>query len=132
MTEKAMKAFDPNAKPETVVAPVEAPAAEPVKKDDDDELDLFGDDDEEDAAAAAAAAKAAALKAKKPKKKVIAMSLVMLEVKPLDDTIDLDETAKYIFANLTQEGLFWKTEYKKVPVAFGIFKLIIGFSCEDE
>lgn len=28
--------------------------------------------------------------------------------------------------------MFWKTEYKKEPVAFGIYKLIVGFSCEDE
>jgi translation elongation factor EF-1beta len=60
------------------------------------------------------------------------MSLVMLEVKPLDDTIDLDVVAKKLFAEITQDGLFWKTEYKKEPVAFGIFKLIIGFSLEDE
>ena len=26
----------------------------------------------------------------------------------------------------------WETEYKKVPVAFGIFKLRIGFLCENE
>ena len=63
------------------------------KKDDMD--DLFGSDDEDDgaAAAAAAAAKAKATAAKKPKKVVIAMSLVMLEVKPLDDTTDLDKLA---------------------------------------
>ena len=60
------------------------------------------------------------------------MSLVMLEVKPLDDTINLDDVAKKIFAEIIQDGLFWKTEYKKEPVAFGIFKLIIGFSLEDE
>jgi len=60
------------------------------------------------------------------------MSLVMLEVKPLDDTINLDEVAKKIFSEITQEGLYWKTEYKKEPVAFGIFKLIVGFSLEDE
>lgn len=98
---------------------------------DDDDLDLFGDDDD-DGAAAAAAAKAAAAKAKKPKKVVIAMSLVMLEVKPLDDTVDLDAVAAHVFKTITQEGLFWKTEYKKEPVAFGIFKLIIGFSLEDD
>jgi len=106
-------------------------APTPAKKDDDD-LDLFGDDDGDDDAAAAAKAKANAAKTKKPKKVVIAMSLVMLEVKPLDDTTDLDALAKHIFANITQDGLFWKTEYKKEPVAFGIFKLIIGFSLEDE
>ena len=60
------------------------------------------------------------------------MSLVMLEVKPLDDTINLDEVAQKIFNEIKQEGLFWKTEYKKEPVAFGIFKLIVGFSLEDE
>lgn len=60
------------------------------------------------------------------------MSLVMLEVKPLDDTTNLDDLAKKIFKEITQDGLFWKTEYKKEPVAFGIFKLIIAFSLEDE
>ena len=101
-----------------------------TKKDDDDDLDLFGDDDDDGEAAkkAAEAAKAS----KKKKKVVIAMSLVMLEVKPLDDTTNLDDLAQWIFANITQDGLFWKTEYKKEPVAFGIFKLIIGFSLEDE
>jgi len=95
--------------------------------------DLFGsDEDDGAAAAAAAAAKAAAEKKKKPKKAVIAMSLVMLEVKPMDDTIDLDALAKKLFSEITQEGLYWKTEYKKEPVAFGIFKLIVGFSLEDE
>jgi len=30
------------------------------------------------------------------------------------------------------DGLYWKTEYKKEPVAYGIYKLIIGVSVEDE
>ena len=60
------------------------------------------------------------------------MSLVMLEVKPMDDTIDLDKLAVKCFNEITQDGLYWKTEFKKEPVAFGIFKLIIGFSLEDE
>mgnify|MGYP006113412507 CR=1 FL=1 len=29
------------------------------------------------------------------------------------------------------DGLYWKTEFKTVPVAFGIFKLIIGATIED-
>ena len=98
----------------------------------DDDLDLFGDDDEEDAEAAKKAAAAAKEGAKKKKKEVVAMSLVMLEVKPVDDTINLDDLAQKIFSEITQDGLFWKTEYKKEPVAFGIFKLIVGFSLEDE
>jgi len=105
----------------------------PKKEEKDDMDDLFGSDDDDGAAAkaAAAAAKAKAQGAKK-KKVVIAMSLVMLDVKPIDDTTDLDVLAPKIFKEITQDGLFWKTEYKKVPVAFGIFKLIIGFSCEDD
>ena len=95
--------------------------------------DLFGEENEEDAEAAKAAAAAAKAAATgKKKKEVIAMSLVMLEVKPLDDEVNLDEVAKKIFSEITQDGLFWKTEYKKEPVAFGIYKLIVGFSLEDE
>jgi len=30
------------------------------------------------------------------------------------------------------DGLLWKTETKKEPVAFGIYKLIIGCTVEDE
>jgi len=55
----------------------------------------------------------------------------MFEVKPLDSDTDLDAVAKRIF-NIKQDGIYWKTEYKKVPVAFGIFKLIIGVTVEDE
>jgi translation elongation factor EF-1beta len=98
---------------------------------DDDDLDLFGDDDEEDIAAAKKAADEAKAKALKPKKVVIAQSLVMFAVKPLDDTTDLDELAKEILA-ITMDGLYWKTEYRKDPVAFGIFKLIIAVTVEDD
>ena len=96
---------------------------------DDDDMDLFGDDDEDDAAAAKAAAEAA--KAKGKKVKPPEMSLIVLEVKPVDDTTDLDALAKRIFS-LEREGLIWKSgAYNKEPVAFGIFKLVLGFSCED-
>jgi len=59
-------------------------------------MDLFGDDDEDDAAAAKAAAEAA--KAKGKKVKPPEMSLIVFEVKPLDDTTDLDALAQRIFA----------------------------------
>lgn len=127
----ALGPYDPDAAQAEPVA-----AAAPAKKggDDLDEDDLFGDDDEDDAAAAkeaAAKAKAEAEK-KKKKKEVIEKSLIILEVKPLDDTVDLDATAERIMAEIQQEGLMWKTEYKKDPVAFGIFKLIIGFTIVDK
>ena len=34
--------------------------------------------------------------------------------------------------NIQQDGLYWKSEYKKEPVAFGIYKLVIGVTVEDE
>ena len=62
---------------------------------------------------------------------IIEKSLVIFEVKPLDDTVDLDKVAERIMSEIQKEGLTWKTEYKKEPVAFGIFKLIIGVVIED-
>jgi len=56
---------------------------------------------------------------------------VLIEVKPCDDETDLDALAARIIA-VKMDGLVWKTEFKKEPVAYGIFKLIIGFVCEDE
>lgn len=101
-----------------------------TKKADDDDMDLFGDDNEEDLAAAKKAAEAAKA-GKKKKEKPPEMSLIIFEVKPVSDETDLDVLAKRIFA-MKQDGLIWKHgDYKKVPVAFGIFKLILGFSCED-
>ena len=113
------------------VAPMQASnkKALPPKKSEDFD-DLFGEvNEDEEKAAKEAADKVKA--AKKPKKVVIAQSLVLFEVKPLDDTTDLDAMAQKILG-ITMDGLYWKTEYKKEPVAFGIFKLIIGVTVEDE
>ena len=30
------------------------------------------------------------------------------------------------------DGLFWKTEYKKEPIAYGVHKLVIGCVVEDD
>lgn len=38
--------------------------------------------------------------------------------------------AKKIF-EVVKDGLFWKTEYKKEPIAYGIHKLVIGCVVED-
>mmetsp|Transcript_27651 Transcript_27651/g.20065 ORF Transcript_27651/g.20065 Transcript_27651/m.20065 type:complete len:187 (+) Transcript_27651:30-590(+) len=96
---------------------------------DEDELDLFGDDNEDDAKAAAEA-KAKATAAKKPKKVLIEKSLVIFDVKPWGEETNLDEMAKAILA-IEMDGLFWKTEYKKEPVAFGIYMIKIGCTVED-
>jgi len=97
MTDKAFRPFDKNAKVEPVKA---APSKKVVEEVDED--DLFGSDDEDDAEAAKKAAQAAKdASKKKAKKPVIAMSLVMLEVKPVDDTTNLDDLAAHLFKNIT-------------------------------
>jgi len=79
--------------------------------------------------------KAKALAAKgmiKEKKAVIAKSMILWEVKPLDSETNLDDVAKRIFADITMDGLIWKEQYKKEPVAYGIYKLVIGATIEDD
>lgn len=75
-------------------------------------------------------AKAAAA-GKDKKKDIIAKSLIVWEVKPYEAETDLDELAKQILA-IEMDGLDWKTEYKKEPVAYGVFKIVIGAVVEDE
>merc|ERR1712087_1029672 len=100
---------------------------------DDDDFDPFADDDEEDEEAEKAKQerfKEIAKTAKSYGKVVIAKSLIIWEVKPWGEDTDLDEMAKLILS-IEQDGLFWKTEYKKEPVAFGVFKVVIGATIED-
>ena len=58
--------------------------------------------------------------------------MVILEVKPWGPDVDLDQLGKRICEEVTQDGLYWKTEFKKEPVAFGVFKIVIGMTIEDE
>lgn len=95
-------------------------------------MGLFDDDEEDDGAAAKAAA-AAAASTKKVKKVVIAQSLIMFEIKPYDSETNLDTLAKKILEIKWEAGgLYWKTQYRKEPIAYGIEKLIIGVTVEDE
>ena len=97
----------------------------PEKKgeDDIDEDDLFGEGGDD--------TPAPKLVAKPAKKAPVAKSLVLLEVKGWDETADLDGLAARIL-KVEKDGLLWKTEYKLEPVAFGVKKLVIGCTIEDE
>jgi len=107
------------------------PAAKKEEEDDGD-FDPFADDGEDDAAAAKEALEAKAAAAKKAKKPpTIAKSLVILEVKPWGPEEDLDVLGKKIVSEITMDGLSWKTEFKKEPVAYGVFKIIVGCVVED-
>jgi len=105
-------------------------APKPAKKDDDD-MGLFDDDDDPEAKALLDKQKKDAEAKKKEKPKVIAKSLIIYDVKPYEAETDLDALAKEIL-KIEVEGLFWKTEYKKEPIAYGVFKLCIGCVVEDE
>jgi len=104
-----------------------------AKKEDSDDMGLFDDDEEDDGAAAKAAAAAATASTKKVKKVVIAQSLIMFEIKPYDSDTNLDTLAKKILdIKWENGGLYWKTQYRKEPIAYGIEKLIIGVTVEDD
>jgi elongation factor 1-beta len=109
--------------------PVEKKAAA-----EDDEMDLFGSDDEDDEASfdALCKAKQAAIDKANSKKKAIAKSIVMFEVKPLESETDLDVLFARILKECQRDGCDWKQDCKKEPVAFGVFKLIVGCVIEDD
>lgn len=66
----------------------------------------------------------------KAKPALIAKSLILFEVKPYEAETDLDALAAKIIA-IEMDGLTWKTEYKKEPIAYGVHKLIVGCVIED-
>ncbi|KAG9292852.1 hypothetical protein G9A89_016214 [Geosiphon pyriformis] len=107
--------------------------AETVKEGgDDDDIDLFGSDEEEDAEAERLKeqrlAEYRAKKATKPK--VVAKSMVNLDVKPWDDTTDMKELEKSV-RSISLDGLVWG-QSKFIPVGYGIRKLQIGCVIEDD
>ena len=111
----------------------DAPAKTEAKaaKKDDDEFDPFADEGEDDKAAAEALkAKAAEEKGKKANAAPVAKSIIVWEVKPWGEETDLDALAAKILA-INMDGLSWKTEYKKEPIAYGVFKIVIGAVVED-
>lgn len=60
------------------------------------------------------------------KKEVINKSSLVIEVKPADADTNLDEVAK-MCKQIQIEGVTWGEAVKKVPVAFGLYKLQVGW-----
>jgi translation elongation factor EF-1beta len=75
--------------------------------------------------------KAEEAKAKAKKAAPVAKSLIVWDVKPWGEETNLEELANKILA-IEMDGLHWKTEWKKEPVAYGVFKIQIGATVEDE
>lgn len=62
----------------------------------------------------------------KKKKEVVNKSSLVIEVKPADADTNLDEVAK-LCKQIQIEGVTWGEAVKKVPVAFGLYKLQVGW-----
>ncbi|KAK2961658.1 putative Elongation factor 1-beta [Blattamonas nauphoetae] len=109
-----------------------------AKPSDDDDLDLFGDVDSEeerrqeeefDRRAKEAQARIDA-KNKAKGKADSAKSMLVIDVKPYSDETDLNALAKQIL-DLKVDGLVWG-DYKLIDVAFGVKKISVSCSIEDE
>jgi elongation factor 1-beta len=101
--------------------------------DDDEEVDLFGDSDEEDSEEKERIKQErlkayAEKKAKKPGP--IAKSSIVLDIKPWDDETDMAELEKSV-RTVEKDGLLWGAS-KLVPVAYGVKKLVICCTVEDD
>lgn len=102
-------------------------SAKPAVEEDFGDDDLFADDPN----AEEEAKKIIDGKAGDKKAAPVGKSTVVFDVKPVGSTIDLDELARRIFSEVVMDGLLWGEQYKKAPVAFGIFKLVIGCTILD-
>jgi elongation factor 1-beta len=51
-------------------------------------------------------------------------------VKPYEAETDLDALFKKI-VEIQMDGLLWKQDYKKDPIAYGVCKLVVGCVIED-
>eukprot|EP00008_Paramoeba_atlantica_P010493 CAMPEP_0201493012 /NCGR_PEP_ID=MMETSP0151_2-20130828/35739_1 /ASSEMBLY_ACC=CAM_ASM_000257 /TAXON_ID=200890 /ORGANISM="Paramoeba atlantica, Strain 621/1 / CCAP 1560/9" /LENGTH=203 /DNA_ID=CAMNT_0047880135 /DNA_START=55 /DNA_END=666 /DNA_ORIENTATION=+ len=110
------------------------PKAEPQSKksapaEEDDDVDLFGDVTEEEQAALEARKKEEETK-KKAKPAVIAKSNIVIDIKPWDDTTDLEALMKKLRA-IDKDGLVWGA-HRLDTIAFGIKKLKVMIVIEDD
>ncbi|KAI9174563.1 hypothetical protein LWI28_019256 [Acer negundo] len=105
---------------------VEAVATPPVDSkpaaadDDDGDVDLFGEETEKEKKAAEECA--ASIKSS-TKKKEFGKSSVLMDVKPMDEEIDMKKLEKAVKSD-QMEGLIWGAS-KLVPFGYGIKKLTI-------
>ena len=101
--------------------------------EDDDDFELFGSDDEEDTGEAERL-KADRIKKyqekKEQKPKLIAKSNIILDIKPWDDTTDMQALEDSV-RSVATEGLKWGAS-KLVAVAYGVRKLQICCVVEDD
>ncbi|SOV14148.1 elongation factor 1-beta [Plasmodium sp. gorilla clade G2] len=108
--------------------------------DDDDvdnDIDLFGDDDNTNDSAANALLekkkqKEEELKKKKQKEKEKNRSILIIEIKPKSIDTDISKIPKLVKQKIVDENIKWGEEVKKLPVAFGLYKLHMSCIIYDD
>jgi elongation factor 1-beta len=128
---KAEKAAAPAKTSEKPAAPAKAasPKAAPKPPADDDDDDLFAEITPEEQAALDAKKKADEEK-KKAKPAVIAKSNIVIDIKPWDDTTDLEALVPKLRA-IERDGLLWGA-HRLTTIAYGIKKLSFMIVIEDD
>lgn len=102
-----------------------------AKPDNDDDFDVFGDETEEDKQTVKALSQKTKETKKKDKPAVINKSTLVIEVKPASAEVPIDSIEAEV-RKISMKGLEWSQASKKVPVAFGLFKLQIGCTIIDD
>lgn len=95
-----------------------------------EEDDLFGSDDEETKAKNFMIFPPSHQPKSQPKKKG-GQSIVIFEVRVQEADEDLDALARRIF-EIELEGLVWRTDYKIEDHVYGMKKLVVGCTIEDD
>lgn len=57
-------------------------------------------------------------------------SMITLDIKPYEADTNLDKLALQIL-KIKKDGLIWNKAYKITPLAFGMYKLMISCTIED-
>ncbi|SBT33783.1 translation elongation factor, putative [Plasmodium ovale wallikeri] len=104
----------------------------PAAADDDDvdnDIDLFGDsnNDDKNILLEKKKEKEEELKKKKQKEKEKNRSILIIEIKPKSIDTDISKIPKLVKQKIVDENIKWGEEVKKLPVAFGLYK--IHMSC---
>ncbi|SOV22499.1 elongation factor 1-beta [Plasmodium sp. DRC-Itaito] len=105
--------------------------------DVDNDIDLFGDDDNTNDSAANALLekkkqKEEELKKKKQKEKEKNRSILIIEIKPKSIDTDISKIPKLVKQKIVDENIKWGEEVKKLPVAFGLYKLHMSCIIYDD
>ncbi|CRG96680.1 elongation factor 1-beta, putative [Plasmodium gallinaceum] len=108
-----------------------------TKNDDDDvdnDIDLFGDNDDcdKDILLEKKKQKEEELKKKQQKEKDKHRSILIIEIKPKSIDTDISKISKLVKQKIVDENIKWGEEVKKIPVAFGLYKLQMSCIIYDD